>query len=102
LQGSIYKGPGSHNAASFYVSGDADAAYSITLPSGPVVLTHISNAKTMVVEDWISVPAAGTGTGMLQGGFQVVNVGATLKVGTLYDNPVGIYVGSYNISFDFY
>jgi hypothetical protein len=102
LQGSIYKGPGSHNAASFYVSGDVDAAYSISLPSGPVVLTHISDAKTMVVEDWNSVPAAGTGTGMLQGGFQVVNVGATLKVGTLYDNPVGIYVGSYNISFDFY
>ena len=30
--GSVFKGTGSYNAASFYVSGDADAAYSITLP----------------------------------------------------------------------
>jgi hypothetical protein len=99
--GSVFKGTGAHNAASFYVSGDADAAYSITLPVSPVVLTHVSDAKTMLIEDWVSVPAAGTGTGMLQDGFQVVYVGATLKVGTLHDNPVGIYTGSYIITFDF-
>lgn len=40
-------------------------------------------------------------TGMLQGGFQIVYVGATLKVGTIEDNPVGIYTGSYMITFDF-
>lgn len=99
--GSVFKGTGSHSAASFYVSGEADAAYSITLPAGPVVLTHISDAKTMVIEDWVSVPAAGPGTGMLQDGFQVVYIGATLKVGTLHDNPPGIYTGSYVITFDF-
>ena len=38
--GSVYKGTGSHNAASFYVTGDVDAAYTITLPSNPVVLTQ--------------------------------------------------------------
>ena len=100
--GSVFKGTGAFNSASFYVSGDADAAYSISLPSDPVVLTHTSNAKTMLIEDWVSVPAAGIGTGKLQDGFQVVYVGATLKVGTLYDNPVGIYTGSYTITFDFY
>ncbi len=99
--GSVFKGTGSHNAASFYVSGDIDAAYSITLPSEPVILTHMSAAKTMVIEDWFSDPAPGIGAGLLQNGFQVVYVGATLNVGTLNDNPVGIYTGSYTITFDF-
>jgi hypothetical protein len=99
--GSVFKGIGSHNAASFYVSGDADAAYSISLPASPVILTHTSNAKTMLIQDWISEPEQGIGTGTLREGFQVVYVGATLKVGTLNDNPVGIYTGSYTITFDF-
>jgi hypothetical protein len=100
--GSVYAGQGMHNAASFYVSGDADATFSITLPSGPVVLTHMSSAKTMLVDDWISIPAQGTGTGKLLNGFQNVYVGATLKVGTLNDNPIGIYTGTYEVTFDFY
>ncbi len=99
--GSVFKGTGTHNAASFYVSGDVDAAYSISLPSNPVVITNTSNAKTMRVEDWVSIPSPGIGAGILQNGFQVVYVGATLKIGTLNDNPVGTYSGSYTITFDF-
>jgi hypothetical protein len=99
--GSVFKGIGSHNAASFFVSGDANAAYSISLPTSPLVLTHTSNAKTMLIQDWVSEPEQGIGTGTLQEGFQVVYVGATLKVGTLYDNPVGIYTGTYTVTFDF-
>jgi hypothetical protein len=83
------------------VSGDVDASYSITLPPAPVILTHTSSAKTMEIKDWVSVPSPGIGTGKLQNGFQVVYVGATLKIGTLNDNPVGIYTGTYSISFDF-
>jgi hypothetical protein len=55
----------------------------------------------MLIQDWVSVPEQGIGTGTLQEGFQVVYVGATLKVGTLYDNPVGIYTGTYTVTFDF-
>ena len=99
--GSVFKGSGIHNAASFYVSGYIDAAFSITLPSSPVVLTHISSARTMIVRDWVSIPSPGPGAGMLQNGFQVVYVGATLNVGTLSDNPAGIYTGTYAITFDF-
>ena len=100
--GSVFKGTGTHNAASFYVTGEDDAAYSITLPTSPVVLTHTASAKTMIVDDWISVPSSGIGTGMLQDGYQIVYVGATLNIGTLHDNPVGIYTGTYIITFDFY
>jgi len=99
--GSVYKGTGSVNAASFYVSGDVDASYSIALPSDPVILKHTSEAKTMIIDEWYSDPAPGLGTGMLQNGFQVVFVGAALNVGNLYDNPVGVYTGSYTIRFDF-
>ena len=99
--GSVYSGNGSHSAASFYVSGDVDAAYTITLPADPVILTHVSGSRTMKLEDWVSAPESGTGAGKLQNGFQIVYVGATLKVGTLEDNPVGIYTGSYTITFDF-
>jgi hypothetical protein len=99
--GTVYQGTGSHNAASFALSGDVDATFSISLPSVPVVLTHATDAKTMLVDDWVSIPAKGIGTGVLQNGFQVVYVGATLKVGTLNDNPVGVYLGNYIITFDF-
>jgi hypothetical protein len=99
--GSVYKGLGSFNAASFCISGDVDASYTITLPSGAVVLTHMSGAKTMKVENWISIPAPGIGAGKLNDGFQVVYIGATLKVGTITDNPVGIYTGTYTVTFDF-
>jgi len=99
--GSVYKGTGAHNAASFFVSGDADASFTVTLPDDPVVLKHVSSAKTMVIDDWISNPGAGIGAGILQEGSKVVYVGATLKVGRLEDNPVGIYAGTYTITFDF-
>jgi hypothetical protein len=99
--GSVFTGTGVHNAASFYISGDVDAAFSVTLPPGPIILTHTATAKTMLVEDWVSSPPSGVGTGMLKNGSTVVYVGATLKVGTLTDNPVGSYAGSFTITFDF-
>lgn len=99
--GSVYTGSGLHNAACFFITGAEDAAFSISLPSEPVLLTNEKNSKTIVVKDWLSAPAQGTGTGMLRNGFQEVYIGATLKVGTLLDNPVGRYTGSYNITFDF-
>lgn len=101
LLGSVFKGTGTHNAASFYVAGEYDAAFSVTLPSTPVRITHVSSARTMEVDNWQSIPAPGYGTAILQGGAQIVYVGATLKMGSLLDNPAGIYTGSYIITFDF-
>lgn len=99
--GSVWPGSGTHNAASFYVTGDPGIAYTITLPSEPVIITHMGTARTMRVEDWRSVPAPTPGAGMLADGAQTVYVGATLKVGTINDNPVGVYTGTYAITFDF-
>jgi hypothetical protein len=101
VMGSVFAGSGLHNAASFYVSGDNDASFTVTLPSAPVVLQHVSSPKKMVIENWMSDPGTGVGAGILQDGSRTVYVGATLKVGTLQDNPVGIYAGTYTITFDF-
>ena len=101
VMGSVWTGSGTHNAASFYVTGDPGVAYTVTLPSEPVRITHLGTAKTMTVEDWKSVPSPTPGAGMLEDGSQTVYVGATLKVGTLNDNPVGMYTGTYTITFDF-
>ena len=102
LQGSVTKAPGPFNAASFIVSGDADAVFSIKLPASPVIIKNIGTSRTMEIENWMSNPAEGIGTGMLHNGYQIINIGATLNVGTIQDNPVGIYAGSYNITFEFY
>ena len=99
--GSVVNGSGIHNAASFYVTGDTYTAFSINLPKSPATLTNTTSAKTMLVSNWVSVPSPGPGGGTLQDGYLAVYVGATLEVGTMNDNPVGIYTGSYTITFDF-
>ncbi len=101
VMGSVWPGSGTHSAASFYVTGDPGVAFTISLPTAPVTITHTSSARTMNVEDWRSVPEAEPGAGMLENGFQVVYVGATLSVGTLNDNPIGVYTGTYTITFEF-
>lgn len=97
--GTVVLSGGIHNAASFYITGQYDATLSITLPSSPAILTNVSSAKTMTVSAWESEPPAGIGTGVLAGGSLAVNIGATLTVGSMNDNPVGIYAGTYSITF---
>jgi hypothetical protein len=101
VMGSVWPGSGTHSAASFYVTGDPGVAFTVSLPSDPVTITHMGSARTMTVEEWRSVPEAEPGAGVLENGSQVVYVGATLNVGTLNDNPVGVYTGTYNITFEF-
>jgi hypothetical protein len=101
VAGSVWPGSGPHNAGSFYVTGDPGIAYTITLPAEPVTISHIGTARTMTVEEWRSVPEATPGAGMLENGAQTVYVGATLRVRTLNDNPVGMYTGTYTITFEF-
>ena len=101
VTGSVVKGSGINNAASFYLAGDDYTSFSINLPESSVSLTNTASAKTMLVSNWVSVPSTGAGGGTLKDGVQTVYLGATLDVGTLNDNPAGIYTGSYTITFDF-
>ncbi len=99
VQGTVVLGGGTHNSASFYITGQYEATFSITLPSGPAVLTNTQNNKTMEVTDWSSYPAPGIGVGKLVGGAMTVRVGAVLNVGDFNANPVGLYAGIYAITF---
>lgn len=99
--GTVALSGGTHNPASFYITGQYDATVTITLPSGPAILTNSVSSKTMEVTNWESFPAAGLGVGVLVEGEMTVNVGATLKVGNINDNPVGIYSGTYAITFSY-
>ena len=97
--GSLQLSGGLHNPAGFYITGQSNSTFSITLPAGPAVLTNLANAKTMTVGSWESIPPAGLSAGFLDGGSQAISVGATLNVGGMNDNPVGIYSGTYSITF---
>jgi hypothetical protein len=97
--GTVMLSAGVHNSASFFLTGQYEATVSITLPQGAVMLTSTENSKSMEVYDWESYPAAGLNAGILNNGSLVVNIGATLKVGNMIDNPVGIYAGMYSITF---
>lgn len=99
--GTVVLSQGSHRAAGFYVTGEDNATFSISLPEDPATITNVSSAKTMVVDGWVSNPPSGSAKGILLGGAQEIHVGATLNVGSMQDNPVGIYSGTYIIKFDY-
>ena len=90
-----------HNAGTFYVSGNADSFISIQLPSGPTTLTNSASSGTMLVTNWTSDPPQQHSVAIPRNGHQPVNVGATLIVGNIRDNPVGMYAGTYNITFNY-
>ncbi|HLO92361.1 MAG TPA: DUF4402 domain-containing protein [Lentimicrobium sp.] len=97
-QGSVVLGGGTAQAGKFIITGQANATFTIQLPVGPSMLTNGSN-NTMTIDNWVSNPPAGIGTGILTGGTETVSIGATLTVGSFENNPVGIYTGTYSLTF---
>ena len=97
--GTVILSGGIANSGIFYITGTPDAMFSIQLPNGPAVLTHQNSSKTMMVNNWVSYPQAGNGTGVLANGQQFVYLGATLNVGSMIDNPVGLYSGAFTLTF---
>jgi hypothetical protein len=79
--------PGTITAATFNVTGLANATYSITLPT---TLNVVSGANSMVVNGFTSNP---TPTGTLSAsGAETVTVGATLNVGA--NQAAGTYTNA--------
>jgi hypothetical protein len=98
-QGSVVLSGGLAQAGSFTITGEPNATFSIQLPNEPATLIHQGSNKTMLVDDWNSYPPAGTGSGTLAQGYEIVSVGATLQVGSLENNPVGMYTGTFSLTF---
>ena len=84
-------------AASFDVSGAANATYAITLPGSAATITRVSGTETMSVGTFTSSPS-GTGT-LSAGGAQTVTVGGTLTVGNA--QVVGSYTGTFSVSVEY-
>lgn len=87
--------------ASFYVAGDRETAFSVSLPKATISLSNLSNTKTILVSNWKTSFFDNYEKGLLNAGYKKVSIGATLDVGTAKDNPVGTYTGVYIVTFDF-
>lgn len=99
--GSVILGGGNARQGIFTITGEPEATFSIQLPQGPTYLTHQGSNNTMQVTEWQSDPSSGTGSGTLIDGYQKVSIGATLMVGSLQDNPVGMYTGTFSLTFTY-
>lgn len=79
------------------VTGTSGSTYSITLPPNGVVSLSDGNGNTMAVDNFVSNPAATSGsTGLLSGGSQTLYVGATLIVTN--SQPAGSYSGTFSVT----
>lgn len=83
-------------AASFAVTGDTTATYSISLPGSAVTITHTNTTNTMSIDTFTSDPS---GTGTLTAGAQTLLVGATLTVANA--QLAGAYTGAFSVSVDY-
>ena len=98
-QGSVILASGSHSPGRFSVSGAPGASFTIQLPDGPATLVHQLTGRTMQVTNWVSDPPVGSEAATLPDGSLLVSIGATLSVGPLDENPVGIYAGTFQLTF---
>ena len=85
---------GTVTSASFTVTGMADYAYNITLPTTNVIITKATGSETMIVNSFVSTPSA---NGILSAEFtnpasQIINVGATLIISP--NQTAGVYVSN--------
>ncbi|MDD3273132.1 MAG: DUF4402 domain-containing protein [Bacteroidales bacterium] len=99
--GTVSLSGGQYNPASFQLVGQSDATISIILPQSSTTLIHQSTGKTMEVYRWEMNNITNVGTAVLTKGTLILSIGATLKVGTVADNPIGKYSGTYVITFSY-
>lgn len=99
VEGTVVLAGGVYSPGHFLVSGAPGASFTIRLPDDPAVLVHWQTGKTMQVEEWISDPPSGGDAVTLPDGSRSVSIGATIIVGPLDENPVGLYAGTYVLTF---
>ncbi len=97
-QGSVVAAGGGYSPGKFFVKGDPDATFSIQLPETATLLVHSESGKTMDVGGWVSDPPSGDAATLLDG-TRMVSIGATLNVGSVEENPVGLYSGAFVVTF---
>lgn len=99
IQGSVIGVAGPSSPGKFEITGAPEASFTLQLPDGPAVLVHQESSKTMFVENWVSDPPVESGPAVLTNGTKTISIGATLSVGSYDDNPVGMYSGTFQLTF---
>lgn len=97
--GSVILVNGPAGPGQFLITGFPEATVTIQLPDGPAALVHQGSGETMFVSNWVTSPPAASGPTTLEGGSAIVSVGATLSVGSYEENPVGVYAGTFQLTF---
>lgn len=87
------------SAANFQVTGNANAAYTITLPSSATMTTGTGTNpnQQIVVNNFISTPSAGANGLLNNSGTQTLRVGAT-RSGLLASQVPGAYSTAFTIN----
>ncbi|MFW6290051.1 MAG: DUF4402 domain-containing protein [Mariniphaga sp.] len=97
-RGTVTTAGGSHSPGRFVVTGAPGTSFTISLPEEETVLVHQQSGNTMQVNGWISDPPSGDAANLADGS-RMVSIGASLNIGSMEENPVGIYTGTFVLTF---
>ena len=88
---------GTSTPGNFIVSGEISAAVSVSIPNTSTLITNENN-QSMSVNNWNIDKEKNI---RLNDGSQSISIGATLNVGSMDQNPKGVYTGTYQIVFSY-
>ncbi len=98
VRGTVTPAGGMYSPGRFVVTGSPGASFTITLPGEETILVHQQSGNTMQVNGWLSDPPSGDAAN-LSDGSRMVSIGATLNIGSMEENPAGIYAGTFVLTF---
>lgn len=87
---------GTSTPGNFVVSGEIAATVAVSIPNISTLTNE--NQQSMIVDNWSIDREKNI---RLNDGSQSISVGATLNVGSMDQNPKGIYTGTYQIVFSY-
>lgn len=99
IEGSVIGVSGEHSPGVFEVTGAPEASFTLQLPDGPISIIQQGSNNTMLVDNWVSDPPVSEGPVVLTNGSRNISIGATLNVGSYDENPIGIYSGTFQLTF---
>ncbi len=97
-RGTVITAGGAHSPGRFVVTGAPGTSFTISLPEEETVLVHQQSGNTMNVNGWISDPPSGDAANLADGS-RMVSIGAILNIGSMEENPKGIYTGTFVLTF---
>ncbi|MDP4240906.1 MAG: DUF4402 domain-containing protein [Bacteroidota bacterium] len=86
----------SQNIASFSITGDSKNAFSVYLPTHPILLTNPKNGNTIQVSDWKTDSQPHQSD--LKKNVWIINLDASLKMGAANNEKSGEYSGTYPVT----